>query len=55
MSERYPPTERSKVRRLHERGSHDKAVLYPILDAGLLSQAEHRGVTTYVRRVAVFL
>jgi hypothetical protein len=32
----FTPTERSRLRRLHERGRYDKATIYPILDAGFL-------------------
>ncbi len=32
----FPPTERSRVKRLHERAGYDRDTLYPILDAGLL-------------------
>jgi nitroimidazol reductase NimA-like FMN-containing flavoprotein (pyridoxamine 5'-phosphate oxidase superfamily) len=32
----YPVTERNKVRRLHERGRHDRASVYAILDAAML-------------------
>lgn len=37
MSERFEPSQKSRLRRLHQRGSHDKDVLYPILDAGLVA------------------
>jgi nitroimidazol reductase NimA-like FMN-containing flavoprotein (pyridoxamine 5'-phosphate oxidase superfamily) len=35
--ERLEPTERSRVRRLHERGSHELATIAAILDAGLVA------------------
>ncbi|MBO3760436.1 pyridoxamine 5'-phosphate oxidase family protein [Ciceribacter sp. L1K22] len=34
--ETFPVTPRSRVKRLHERGSYDRAAIYPILDAALL-------------------
>lgn len=33
----FPQTERNRVRRLHLRGSYDKATIYPILDAAMLA------------------
>lgn len=35
--ERLEPTERSRVRRLHERGRHDRATIEAVLDAGLVA------------------
>lgn len=35
--ERLEPTERSRVRRLHERGSHERATIEAVLDAGLVA------------------
>lgn len=32
----YPPTSRTRVKRLHERGHYDRATVHAILDAGLL-------------------
>jgi nitroimidazol reductase NimA-like FMN-containing flavoprotein (pyridoxamine 5'-phosphate oxidase superfamily) len=32
----FPATERSRVRRLHERGSYDRTAVFAVLDAGLL-------------------
>jgi nitroimidazol reductase NimA-like FMN-containing flavoprotein (pyridoxamine 5'-phosphate oxidase superfamily) len=32
----FTPTERSRVRRMHERGHHDRATVHGILDAGVL-------------------
>jgi len=32
----FIPTERSRVRRLHERGRHDRATVHAILDAGVV-------------------
>ncbi|TDT96580.1 hypothetical protein DFO45_1775 [Azorhizobium sp. AG788] len=32
----FPVTDRNRVKRLHERGSYDRAVVYPILDAAFL-------------------
>jgi uncharacterized protein len=36
MSE-FTPTERSRVKRLHERGRYDEASVYAVLDAGLIA------------------
>ena len=36
VADRYPVTERNKVRRLHERGRHDYKSVYEILDAAML-------------------
>ena len=33
----FPVSQRSKVKRLHERGRYDAATIYPILDAALLA------------------
>jgi hypothetical protein len=33
----YTPTDKSKVKRLHERGHYDKDTVYAILDAGMLA------------------
>lgn len=33
----FVPTERSRLRRLHERGAYDREVVYRILDAGLVA------------------
>lgn len=35
-SESFPVTARNRVKRLHERGSYDRSVIYPILDAAFL-------------------
>ena len=32
----YPVTDRNKVKRLHERGSYDRAAVHAILDAAML-------------------
>lgn len=34
--ESFPVTPRNRVKRLHERGSYDRSVIYPILDAAFL-------------------
>jgi len=34
MDDAYPTTERSRVRRLHERGSHEREAVHVVLDAG---------------------
>jgi nitroimidazol reductase NimA-like FMN-containing flavoprotein (pyridoxamine 5'-phosphate oxidase superfamily) len=36
VTESFPVSERNKVRRLHERGSYDKAAVYAVLDAAML-------------------
>lgn len=36
MNDAYTPSERSRVRRVHDRGSYDKAALHAVLDAGML-------------------
>ncbi|GBQ23458.1 pyridoxamine 5'-phosphate oxidase family protein [Gluconacetobacter sacchari] len=36
MSESFPVTERSRIRRAHERGSHERAAVYEVLDASPL-------------------
>lgn len=33
----FTPTERSRVKRLHERGKYDEATIFPILDAAFLA------------------
>ena len=33
----FVPTQRSKVKRLHERGHYDEATVFSILDAGMLA------------------
>jgi uncharacterized protein len=35
-AETFPVTDRNRVKRLHERGSYDRAAVFAILDAGLL-------------------
>ncbi|WP_035715636.1 pyridoxamine 5'-phosphate oxidase family protein [Azorhizobium doebereinerae] len=37
----FPVTPRNKVKRMHERGSYDRAVIYPILDAGFLCHVSY--------------
>ncbi len=37
MSESFPRTPRSEVKRIRERGAYDRDVIYPILDAGLIA------------------
>ena len=32
----YPPTEKTRVKRLHERGHYDRETVYAILDAGFI-------------------
>jgi nitroimidazol reductase NimA-like FMN-containing flavoprotein (pyridoxamine 5'-phosphate oxidase superfamily) len=36
MSESFTPTERSQVRRAHQRGHYDRETLYSVLDAGMI-------------------
>jgi nitroimidazol reductase NimA-like FMN-containing flavoprotein (pyridoxamine 5'-phosphate oxidase superfamily) len=36
IDEAFPITSRNRVKRLHERGSYDRAAVFPIVDAGLL-------------------
>ena len=42
VSSAYPESERSRLRRLHERGTHDRAAVHAILDAGVIA---HVGYT----------
>ncbi|GGF87688.1 flavin-nucleotide-binding protein [Azorhizobium oxalatiphilum] len=37
----FPVTPRNKVKRMHERGSYDRAVIYPILDAAFLCHVSY--------------
>lgn len=37
----FPVTPRNRVRRLHERGSYDREVIYPILDSAFLSHVAY--------------
>ena len=37
----YPTTERSRMRRLHQRGSHGRADVHAILDAAPLCQVDY--------------
>ncbi len=36
VSDSFPTTERNRVKRMHERGSYDRAAVFAVLDAGLL-------------------
>jgi len=36
MSESYTPSERSRVRRVHQRGHYDRETLHAVLDAGMI-------------------
>lgn len=37
----FPVTPRSRLKRRHDRGAHDRASVYPVLDAGLLAHVAY--------------
>jgi uncharacterized protein len=41
VADTFPVTERNRVKRLHERGSYDRAAVFAVLDAGVLCHVSY--------------